>query len=123
MAQQAAKPGRWPQYLPVVGVIAGFLLVIGPLLATVLRSLLVFEGDDARLSLDHFIRIFKDPAIHAALGNTLICGLATTFFSLILGFTLAWLVARTDMPGRQWFEVGNLIPFFLSPYVGAISWI
>ena len=83
----------------------------------------MFEGDDARLSLDHFIRIFKDPAIHAALGNTLICGLATTFFSLILGFSLAWLVARTDMPGRQWFEVGNLIPFFLSPYVGAISWI
>jgi len=123
MTQQAAKPGRWPQYLPVAGVVAGFLLVIGPLLATLLRSLLVFEGEDVRLSLDHFIRIFKDPAIHAALGNTLICGLATTFFSLILGFSLAWLVARTDMPGRQWFEVGNLIPFFLSPYVGAISWI
>jgi iron(III) transport system permease protein len=27
------------------------------------------------------------------------------------------------MPGRKWFETANLIPFFLSPYVGAVSWI
>jgi len=27
------------------------------------------------------------------------------------------------MPGRGWFETANLVPFFLSPYVGAISWI
>jgi iron(III) transport system permease protein len=27
------------------------------------------------------------------------------------------------MPGRRWFEIFNLVPFFLSPYVGAISWI
>ena len=27
------------------------------------------------------------------------------------------------MPGRRWFEILNLVPFFLSPYVGAISWI
>ncbi len=27
------------------------------------------------------------------------------------------------MPGRRWFEVFNLVPFFLSPYVGAISWV
>ncbi len=27
------------------------------------------------------------------------------------------------MPGRRWFEILNLVPFFLSPYVGAVSWI
>src|SRR5258708_7429221 len=27
------------------------------------------------------------------------------------------------MPGRRWFEGLNLVPFFLSPYVGALSWI
>ena len=36
---------------------------------------------------------------------------------------LAFLVARTDMPGRRWLDTANLVPFFLSPYVGALSWI
>jgi iron(III) transport system permease protein len=26
-------------------------------------------------------------------------------------------------PGRRWFEILNLVPFFLSPYVGAVAWI
>ncbi len=120
--QQAARPS-WQALLPGFGVAIGLLLVAGPLFATLIRSLLVFEGEDARISLANFTRLLGDPGFHAALGNTFICGIATTFASCTLGFALAWVVARTDMPGRRWFEVANLIPFFLSPYVGAISWI
>lgn len=109
--------------LPGLGVAMGLLLVAGPLFATLIRSILVFEGEEARLSLGNFTRLLTDPGFHAALGNTFICGIATTLASCALGFALAWVVARTDMPGRRWFEVANLIPFFLSPYVGAISWI
>ena len=47
----------------------------------------------------------------------------TTVISCVLGLGLAWVVSRTDMPGRRWFEIFNLVPFFLSPYVGAISWV
>jgi iron(III) transport system permease protein len=43
--------------------------------------------------------------------------------SCVLGLSLAWVVSRTDMPGRRWFEIFNLVPFFLSPYVGAIAWV
>ena len=109
--------------LPAAGVIAGLLLVAGPLLAMLIRSLLVWEGDAARLSLANFARVLSEPRVWAAIGNTALCGIGTTVLSCALGFTLAWLVARTDMPGRRWLEVGNLVPFFLSPYVGAISWI
>jgi iron(III) transport system permease protein len=109
--------------LPAAGVIAGLLLVAGPLLATLTRSLLVWEGGGARPSLGNFAGVLSDPRFWEAIGNTAICGAGATVLSCLLGFTLAWLVARTDMPGRSWLEVGNLIPFFLSPYVGAISWI
>src|SRR5260370_12348478 len=60
---------------------------------------------------------FQDAAL-----NTLICGAGATVVSCRLGVTLAWIVSRTDVPGKSWFEVGNLIPFFLSPYVGAEAW-
>lgn len=107
----------------MAGVAIGVLSIAGPFLATVVRSILVWDGDAVGVSLDNFARLFGDPRFASAAVNTLIAGGLTTFFAMVLGFTLAWLVARTDMPGRGWFETGNLVPFFLSPYVGALSWI
>ena len=105
------------------GVAVGVLLIAGPFLATVARSLLVWDGDVASVSLNNFARLFTDPRFVRAALNTLIAGGCTTVLAMLLGFSLAWLVARTDMPGRGWLETANLVPFFLSPYVGAISWI
>ena len=109
--------------LPATGVIIGMLLVIGPFLATVIRSLLYFDREGGGLSLQNFVGLFGDPRFYQAVGNTLIAGAGATMISCVLGFSLAWVVSRTDMPGRRWFEIFNLVPFFLSPYVGAISWI
>ncbi len=121
---ETSRQGRWLQVvLPASGVAVGVLLITGPFLATVLRSIAVWDGEAVRLSLDNFIRLLGDPRFATAALNTLIAGGCTTVLAMTLGFTLAWLVARTDMPGRSWFETGNLIPFFLSPYVGALSWI
>ena len=39
-----------------------------------------------------------------------------------LGILLAWTHARTNTPGRRLLEPLSLIPFLLSPYVGAIAW-
>jgi ABC-type sugar transport system permease subunit len=108
--------------LPASGVVIGMLLVVGPFLATVIRSLLYWDGDDAALSLQ-LCGLFSDPRFYQAVGNTALCGVGATIISCILGFSLAWVVSRTDMPGRRSFEILNLVPFFLSPYVGAISWI
>ena len=40
----------------------------------------------------------------------------------VLGVSLAWINARTNCPWRDRLEAWNLIPFFLSPFVGAIAW-
>jgi iron(III) transport system permease protein len=108
--------------VPLFGVIVGILLVAGPFVATVVRSILVWTDGAAVISLSNFTQLLGDSRFYEALGNTLICSVCTTLISCVLGFSLAWVVSRTDMPGKGWFEVGNLIPFFLSPYVGAISW-
>ncbi len=116
--------GRFLQRaLPIAGVTIGVLLIAGPFLATIIRSLLVWDGDSVAIEAGNFLRLFGDPRFVSAALNTLIAGSCTTILALLLGFSLAWLVARTDMPGRSWLETANLVPFFLSPYVGAISWI
>src|SRR5215471_5024303 len=109
--------------LPATGVLIGMALIAGPFLATVIRSALYWDASGPALSRQNFTGLFVDPRFYQAAGNTIICGIGATLVSCMLGFGLAWVVSRTDMPGRRWFEVFNLVPFFLSPYVGAISWV
>src|SRR5215467_8439336 len=109
--------------LPATSVLIGMALIAGPFLATVIRSALYWDVNGPALSWQNFSGLFADPRFYQAAGNTIICGIGATLISCVLGFSLAWVVSRTDMPGRRWFEVFNLVPFFLSPYVGAISWV
>ena len=123
-ARSGRSYGRWAEVgLPAAGVAIGILLVLGPFLATVVRSLLVFDHDSARLSLQNFETLLRDWRFYQAVGNTFLAGVGATVLSCLMGFTLAWIVSRTDLPGRRTFEALNLVPFFLSPYVGAIAWI
>jgi iron(III) transport system permease protein len=39
-----------------------------------------------------------------------------------IGVTLAWLIARSDMPFKRVLDPLNMIPFYLSSVVGALSW-
>jgi iron(III) transport system permease protein len=108
--------------LPAAAVAIGLLLVIGPFVSTAVRSVTA-TGTGFAFTLGNFTSLFADGNFLEALRNTCLSGLGATFFSCLLGFILAWIVARTDIFGRGWFEVLNLIPFFLSPYVGAVAWL
>ena len=108
--------------LPVSGIVIGVFLVLIPVVAMLAQGAAPRSpaGNDYFQS---FVEVFSGSAFYTATLNTVIVGLFVTAFSTILGFSLAWICVRTDMPGRQIFETLNLVPFFLSPYVGAISWI
>ncbi|MCC7346412.1 MAG: iron ABC transporter permease [Variibacter sp.] len=127
-AAEAKRPshslaGRMLQtVLPGTAVILGGLLVIGPIVSTIMRS--VGSSDDyIDFTLANFLGLFTDPLFQQSAINSAITGLGVTVFASILGCTLAWIVARTDLPGRGIFEIINLVPFFFSPYVGAMSWL
>lgn len=46
-----------------------------------------------------------------------------TIFSLVIGVALAWLVARTNLPGKRLWETLLPLPLFLSPFASAAAWI
>ena len=108
--------------LPGLAVLIGVALVASPFVATVARSVLAGPEGELALSLRNFAALLADDRFHRALGVTAITGLAATVLSCFFGLVLAWIVARTDTPGRSWFDTLNLVPFFLSPFVGAVSW-
>jgi iron(III) transport system permease protein len=98
--------------------------VLLPLFTLVISSFLVLDpsGFDASWGLDNYRTLFTDRVIPKAFVNTLIISSGSTVVATFFGVSLAWINARTNCPFRDQLEPYNLIPFFLSPFVGAIAW-
>src|SRR5215813_15072434 len=58
----------------------------------------------------------------AVIANTAGLSLIKTVLSLALAVLLAWIVARTDTPGRGVLEVLITLPFFIPPILTATAW-
>jgi iron(III) transport system permease protein len=69
--------------------------------------------------LDNFNGIFQYPQI---LLNTLTVSVAATVMALIFGFVMAWILTRTNVPGRHLFEQLMAVPYYLTPLLGALAW-
>ena len=99
-------------------------MVLLPLLALVVSSFLVLDdlGFGTEWGLANYREMFQGHVIRKALLNTLFVSTGSTMLATFLGVSLAWVNARTNCPWREKLEPLNLIPFFLSPFVGAIAW-
>ncbi|OGL58256.1 MAG: hypothetical protein A3I72_06125 [Candidatus Tectomicrobia bacterium RIFCSPLOWO2_02_FULL_70_19] len=98
--------------------------VILPLFAIILSSFQILDssGFGTEWGLDNYRSLLKDRVIYGAFVNTLLISSGATLLATFLGVSLAWINARTNCPWRGKLEPFNLIPFFLSPFVGAIAW-
>jgi molybdate transport system permease protein len=56
-----------------------------------------------------------------ALRLSLVCSLAATALAILLGTPLAWLLARTEVPGRPAIRALVLLPMVLPPVVGGVA--
>ncbi len=68
---------------------------------------------------DNFSGLFQYPQI---LLNTLTVSFAATVMALVFGFVMAWILARTNVPGRRSFEQLMAVPYYLTPLLGALAW-
>ena len=99
------------------------LMVLAPIAILLSRSFYIERlGAPVVFTLHNFSVVFTDEVIRDAIGTTLVASLGSTAFATIVGVTLAWLNVRTNQPARAVLNVFNTIPFYLSPYVGAIAW-
>ncbi|MEU5098146.1 molybdate ABC transporter permease subunit [Streptomyces sp. NPDC020996] len=60
-------------------------------------------------------------AVWQALRLSLLCATAATAVSLVIGVPLAWLLARTDFPGRGLVRALVTLPLVLPPVVGGVA--
>ena len=67
--------------------------------------------------------IFADSDFWDAFKNSLIIAAGMAIIAVPLGGILAFLMVRTDLPGRRWIEPVLLIPVFVSPMVLAFGYV
>jgi iron(III) transport system permease protein len=98
--------------------------VVFPLLLVVLQSFQVAApGEVARYGLDGWRAAFGEPGLRGALWNTFTVTFVRQLLSLPLAVLIAWLLARTDLPGRSWIEFAFWAAFFLPSFTVTLSWI
>jgi iron(III) transport system permease protein len=78
----------------------------------------------AQWTLEHVRTLVSDPVIYARiLPDTFVFVAGTVALVFAIGFALAWLIERTDLPGRElWFPL-ILFPLLVPTPVLAIAWI
>jgi iron(III) transport system permease protein len=101
------------------------LAVFLPLGLILYQSLLnaPFFMPQKELGTGAFRFIFADGDFWDAFRNSLIIAAGMAIIAVPLGGILAFLMVRTDLPGRQWIEPLLLIPVFVSPMVLAFGYV
>lgn len=98
-------------------------LVLYPLLVLLIGSVRTdLPMRPGVLTLGNFTALFADPVNRTAMVNTVVSSALATVVALVIGVTLAWMTSRTDTPARRFFDNAFVIPYYLSPFIGAIAW-
>ena len=106
-----------------VSLVVGVAVVL-PLITLLVSSFRVLDplGWDTTWGFENYVVMVTDRVIPKAFVNTVVISAGSTVLATVLGVSLAWINARTNCPLRDYLEPYNLVPFFLSPFVGAIAW-
>jgi len=99
-------------------------LLLYPIVSLLLTSFQVNAfGDEPIHGLDNWRKIFTQERIGDAVWNTLSLSVARQFISLLIGVPVAWLIARTNLPGRKWLEVGFWVALFMPTLPVTLAWV
>lgn len=131
---------RWRPRLSAPRLIAAGLLallvwlVLYPFLQLVLRTLSVGPGDRRMIpwaeegdwTIQHWREattgLIAPDVLWAPVVNTLVTGGIAAVIALALGGVLAWIVVRTDIPGRGWLKPALTLSYVVPSFSLALAW-
>jgi iron(III) transport system permease protein len=130
--QSAARPSilsrlRWPtgsEILPTV--LLAFVIIVSayPIYQVVLQSFQSSRpGESVRWVTDGWVAVFTDKTIQTAAWNTVTLGIVRQAIALVVAIFIAWLLGRTDVPGRKVFEFLFWIAFFFPALTVTLGWM
>ncbi len=114
-------------------IVLGYLMVY-PLVQIVDTTFSVARGEAKKLGLEvgafttfYWKRCFAERVskalFYTPFVNSLTVAFFSTFFSVLIGTLVAWLLVRSDIPGKKFFNLAILIPYMLPSWCKAKAWI
>lgn len=95
-----------------------FVIFVIPIIRLVWMS---FQVDDS-FSFANYTSILSQQYTWTVIQNTLIIVVGSTVISLVLGVSLAWFVAYTNIRLKKWMQVFIMLPFIIPSYIVTIAW-
>ena len=112
---------RFDLFLPAFLTLAAVLAVLAVLpLFWLLRSSLV--DAEGSFTLDNFVALVADVTMRRPFVLAIGMALGVGALSCLIATPLAWLVSRTDLPGRRVVRALVTASFVTPPFLGAIAW-
>jgi iron(III) transport system permease protein len=106
----------------VMGIPIGVILlgaVVYPSLVLIWTAL--NRGGEQTLA--NFAAVLGEADTWRVLWNSLYVSIWATALGGAAGTALAFLVCRTDLPGRQFHRAALLVPYLIPPFIGALAWL
>ena len=118
----------------LVSLIILFCLIIIPLLTMISSTFTLAQGElrrvqghvgDFTLYYWKYILIgtMANAVLWGPLKNSFICGFFTVLVSVPLGSVLAWLMIRTDIPGKKVLGLLVTVPYMIPSWTKALAWL
>src|SRR5215204_3249028 len=121
-SEPLAKPRiRLDLLRPVFYALAAVLAVL-VLLPLAWLAYYALVDKDGQLTLANFAALVGDATLRRPFLIAIGMALAVGALSCAIATPLAWLVARTDMPGRRLVRALVIASFVTPPFLGAIAW-
>jgi iron(III) transport system permease protein len=101
------------------------LAVLSPLSLILYQSFLTAPFFDPRKTAGFgaYEFVFADPDFWSAFGNSAMLAIGMTLIAVPLGALLAFVMERTDLPGKRFLEPIILVPSFVSPMVLSFGYV
>ena len=110
--------------MPLVASAIAGAAIITPVLVVMWRSFTTGKlGFTVGLNLTNYLRVFTDRDLVPMLSNSVIYAGGAALLGTGLGASLAWIVARTNTPGKGLVELMPLYPILMPPIMKNIAWI
>ena len=104
--------------MTLVSFVLLFVIVFIPIFMIVYNAFF-FEG---RFDIEMFQTVVFSKDNVDAMTNTVIIGVAVTFFGTVVGLFYAWLLGRSDIPCKGLMRALFMIPYMFPPFFGAMAW-
>src|SRR5436190_8780510 len=120
-----ARGGLVTSFPRVVTILVTATAVLSPLSLILYQSFLSapFFESGKTVSLDAYRFVLEEADFWLALRNSLMIAAGMTLIAVPLGGLLAFLMERTNLPGKRWLEPLILVPSFVSPMVLSFGYV